>query len=183
MSRVVPAVMSVLALAGGAVLTGCGDDEGSTGASAPATTTATAVAPATTAPAPAPGGTTTTAPDAQAPVTPPGDSEGTTTLEAPDADPAPSSPTVTSVQRPSKPVLCPSGAGNLKGGGEAGDFDTRELLGLETAAAKALARKNGCAMRVVNRDGEDLIRTMDFSNSRINVTETKGRIVALNGIG
>jgi hypothetical protein len=92
---------------------------------------------------------------------------------------------VTEVQRPSRPVRCPASAG-FKGGedsGGGGGFDARDLLGLAVAEAKALARRNDCAVRVVNRDGQDLVRTMDYSNSRINVTETEGRVVALDGIG
>jgi hypothetical protein len=123
------------------------------------------------------------------PTTPASPDDGSTTSpdetethEAPGTDPPPRSPTVTEVQRPAKAVRCP-GAGAKGGPGEAGDFDARELLGLPAARAKALAERNGCAMRVVVRDGQDLVRTMDYSTGRVNVTETAGRIVALNGIG
>lgn len=179
MSRVVPAALLVLALAGMPALVGCGDDgETEQGLATPGATAPPALP--TTAPAPP----TSPAPGQEDPASPapPG---GASTLEAPGTSPPPPSRTVTTVQRPSKPVRCPA-AGGFKGAeesGAVGGFDARELLGLETAEAKALARRNDCAVRVVNRDGRELVRTMDYSNSRINVTETKGRIVALNGIG
>lgn len=181
MSRAVPALL-VLALAATPALAGCGDDDGATtqgGATTPPGTTAapaggpaTPPAPTTTSPVPA-----TPAPD-DGSTTPPDD---TRTLEAPGTDPPPRSPTITEVQRPAKALHCPGGG--AKGGGAEGDFDARELLGLPVARATALAERNGCAMRVVVRDGQDLIRTMDYSSGRVNVTETAGRIVALNGIG
>lgn len=186
MARVVPAALLVLALAGAPVLTGCGDDDtgteqglatpGATTTAPPPTTAATTV-PSTPQPPKTP------APGQEDPASP-APSRPTTTLQAPGATPPPSR-TVTTVERPSKPVRCPAAAGfkGGAGGGGAGDFDARELLGLEIAKAKALAKRNGCAVRVVNRDGQELVRTMDYSGGRINVTETKGRIVALNGIG
>jgi len=176
MPRAAPVALLVLALATAPALTGCGDDDerASTGLTVPPMT-ATAATPTATSPV-------TTTPDSEqddpaAPTTP---SEGTTTLQAPGTSPPPSSPTVTEVQRPGKPLYCPAGA---KGKAATSGFDARELLGLTTARATALAERRDCAMRVVSRDGQDLIRTMDFSNARINVTETKGRVVALNGIG
>ncbi|CAB4915370.1 unannotated protein [freshwater metagenome] len=180
MSRAVPALL-VLALAAAPALAGCGGDDG--GPQGAATTPPATTAPAATAPA-TPSAPTTTSP---VPATPAPDDGATTspddtrTLEAPGTDPPPRSPTITEVQRPARAVRCPGGG--AKGGGEEGDFDARELLGLPVARATALAERNGCAMRVVVRDGQDLIRTMDYSSGRVNVTETAGRVVALNGIG
>ncbi|MDO9408893.1 I78 family peptidase inhibitor [Patulibacter sp.] len=180
MSRPVPAALLVLALATAPVLAGCGGDD-------PATTEGAATTqPATTAPPSTPPATTTSpvpttpAPDQDDPGAPAPDD--TATLEAPGADPEPSAPTIAEVQRPAQPLRCP-GKGAKGSPGEEGDFDARELLGLTTAKAEALAQRNDCAMRVVVRDGQDLVRTMDYSSGRVNVTETQGRIVALNGIG
>ncbi|MEV4420463.1 hypothetical protein AB0L40_10880 [Patulibacter sp. NPDC049589] len=190
MQRVVPAVLTVLALAAAPALAGCGGDDEAQDASA--TTTSTAAVPTTTgtttailppktpadgqqdpaSPAPDPGPTETTAP-----------SGPTTELAPPGAKPPAKTPTETTVKRPSDPVWCPEAEGG-KGATKASHrFDTRELLGLKIAEATALAKQHACAVRVVRRDGNDLIRTMDFSNARINVTETKGRIVRLNGVG
>ena len=181
MSRAVPAVLLALALAGTPVLVGCGDDpETNPGLAAPGATVPPAL-PTTSAAAPQPPKSPAPGQDDPASPAPP---SGTTTLQAPGATPPPSR-TVTSVQRPSKPVRCPAPAA-FKGGKDSdgtGAFDARELLGLETAEAKDLAERHDCAIRVVNRDGQELVRTMDLSNRRINVTETKGRIVALDGIG
>lgn len=181
MARLVPAALLVLSLAGAPVLAGCGDDtETEQGLATPGATVPPPL-PTTETAVPQPPETPVPGQEDPASPAPPA---ATTTLRAPDATPPPRTPAVTTVQRPSKPVRCPAAAG-FKGddAGGTGGFDARELLGLETAAAKALARKNDCALRVVNRDGQELVRTMDYSNGRINVTETKGRIVALNGIG
>lgn len=182
MSRVLPAALLVLALATAPVLAGCGEDtETEQGLATPG---ATAPPPLPTTETAVPQPPKTPAPGQEDPASPAPDA-ATTTLEAPGATPPPRAPTVTEVQRPSKPVRCPAAAG-FKGGDDAGGsggFDARELLGLEIARAKALAKNNDCAVRVVNRDGQELVRTMDYSNARINVTETEGRIVALNGIG
>lgn len=182
MPRVVPTALLVLALAGTTSLVACGDDDGDAnpGLAAPGSATDVPPVPTTgtlTTPAPT---TTVRAPADPAPDPP----AGTTTLMSPDADPPPQEPTVTEVQRPKDPVRCPSSGGFGKGGSAtAGRFDARDLLGLSTARAQALARRNDCVVRVVNRDGQDLVRTMDYSSSRVNVTETKGRIVRLDGIG
>ena len=182
MPRVVPAALLVLALAGTTSLAACGDDDGDAipGLAAPGSVTDVPPVPTTgtfTTPAPT---TTEGAPADPAPAPP----EGTTTLGSPGSDPPAKEPTVTEVQRPKDPVRCPTSGGFGKGGSAAaGDFDARDLLGLTTARAEALAKRNGCGMRVVNRDGQDLVRTMDYSSTRINVTETKGRVVQLDGIG
>lgn len=179
MPRPVPAALLLLALVTAPALAGCGGDD-EPAATGPPTTPSTATAPATSAPtttAPVPTSPASGSPDADddAP-----QDEGTETLAAPGSDPPPRQPTVTDVQRPSAAVRCPGGSGK---GAVQGDFDAREMLGLSTARATALAERNDCVLRVVVRDGQELIRTMDFSSSRVNVTETKGRIVAINGIG
>jgi pyruvate/2-oxoglutarate dehydrogenase complex dihydrolipoamide acyltransferase (E2) component len=176
MARRRPTVLVLLALAGAPLLAGCGEDgDAEPGLAAPGSATpptATAVPiPTVTTPAP-------TDPEDAPPSVPPAQ-----TLESPDADPPAAPPTVTDVERPAKALRCPAAAGFKGGKAPAGGFDARELLGLGTPAARALARRHGCAVRVVVRDGRELVRTMDFSNARVNVTETDGRVVALNGIG
>lgn len=181
MPRVAPTALLLLALAGTTSLVACGgDDEATPGLAAPGSVTDVPPVDTTgTSTTPAP--TTTRAP-ADPPPAPP---SGTTTLTAPGADPPPKEPTVTEVQRPKDPVRCPSEGGFGKGGGSAArdGFDARELLGLTTERAQALARRHDCVVRVVNRDGRDLVRTMDYSSGRVNVTETDGRVVRLDGIG
>jgi hypothetical protein len=81
-----------------------------------------------------------------------------------------------------EPLLCPSekDGGSDKAG--VARLDARKLLGKSIAAAKATARRYGCSVRVVRRDGEDLIQTMDYSSARINVEERNGEVVALRGV-
>lgn len=191
MPRAVPAVLLVLALASAPALTGCGGDDGATtegAATTPPATTAPPATPTATTPAPTTTRTTTVpttpAPGQQDPASPAPAPDGATTLAAPGSDPPPAKPAITEVQRPKQALYCPAAEGGAKkGSGGSSGFDARDLLGLSTAKAEALAKRNDCVVRVVSRDGKDLIRTMDFSNARVNVTETKGRIVALNGIG
>jgi hypothetical protein len=188
MPRRMPAVLTLLALAGTPVLAGCGDDDAPE-ASVP-TGTATFRTPVTTAPEPSPpttpaegqgdpasprtgpaAPTATTAPDGP-----------TTELTPPDAKPVPTTPAETTVERPAKPVYCPTAVGG-KGPKAKDRFDAREILSLSVAEAKAVAKKHGCVVRVVRRDGVDLVRTMDFSNARINVTVTQDRVLRIGGIG
>ena len=185
MPRAVPVALTALVLASSPVLVGCGGDDGSD--VAPRTTPTIAFQPSgpaeppagtttSTVPTPAPddsGATTTTAPDAP--------SGSTEQLTPPDAAPPARTPTETTVERPKNAVFCPGDS--AKGVKAVEKFDTRVLLGLKTAEAAARAKKEGCAMRVVRRDGQDLAGTMDFSNTRVNVTETKGRIVRIVSIG
>lgn len=195
MSRVVPTALLVVSCLGVSALVGCGEErEANPGLAAPGSvsdvppvdTTASGAGAVAESPSTAPTPPTSTAPplDAGRGDGGPGGS-GTTTLTAPDADPPRKEPTVTDVQRPKDPVRCPSGGGFGKGGGSAArdGFDARDLLGLSTARAQALAKRHDCVVRVVNRDGQELVRTMDYSSNRVNVTETAGRVVRLDGIG
>jgi hypothetical protein len=93
-----------------------------------------------------------------------------------DSDPGASStqaaPATTS---PAEPIRCPSEG--------AGGFDTSELVGLSEAAAEARAKQDGCTIRVVERDGEPLPATMDFSPDRVNVAVTDDEVTAVKGVG
>jgi hypothetical protein len=64
-----------------------------------------------------------------------------------------------------------------------GTFDARDMLGLRQQDAERLAKQNGCAMRVVERDGETLGRTDDLRVNRINVDVERGYVTALQSIG
>ncbi|WP_026910209.1 hypothetical protein [Patulibacter minatonensis] len=188
MQRRVPAVLTLLALFCAPVLAGCGDDDAPE-ASFPTGSTTTET-PVTTAPDPSPPKTPAegqgdpasprTGPAAPSSTTAPSGPTGE--LTPPGAEPAPTTPAETTVERPAKPVYCP-GEGGGKSPKAKDRFDARDLLSLSTAEAKAVAKKKGCVVRVVRRDGVDLVRTMDYSNARVNVTETKGRIVRIGGIG
>lgn len=78
-------------------------------------------------------------------------------------------------------LYCPSDKGG-SAGKDTARFDARKLLGEPIADATALARRHGCSVRVVRRDGKDLIQTMDYSSARINVEERAGKVVALRGV-
>jgi hypothetical protein len=62
----------------------------------------------------------------------------------------------------------------------AGTFE--DFVGLETGAAGDLARIRGFAFRVVERDGEPLAVTEDFSTSRLNVAVADGRVTRVVGL-
>ena len=61
-------------------------------------------------------------------------------------------------------------------------FDAREVIGREQVEAEALARRHGCRMRVLQRDGEFLDRNSDFKSWRINVAVADGVVVAVLGV-
>jgi hypothetical protein len=48
--------------------------------------------------------------------------------------------------------------------------------------ARAIARRHGCIVRVVRRDGENLAVTDDFRTDRINVAVRNGRVVRATGV-
>ena len=64
-----------------------------------------------------------------------------------------------------------------------GTFDARGMLGLRQDDAERLAKANGCAMRVVERDGEKLARSDDLRVNRVNVDVERGYVTALQSIG
>ena len=74
---------------------------------------------------------------------------------------------------PAKALMCPEGS----------DFDANTLLGKEEKPAQSLAKKNGCDMRVTERDGEMFPMTMDFRPNRVNVVVADGKVSKVTGIG
>jgi hypothetical protein len=56
-----------------------------------------------------------------------------------------------------------------------------DFVGIPEADAEALARRRGFVLRVVERDGEQLAVTEDFSTSRINVAVRDGRVTRVDG--
>jgi hypothetical protein len=56
------------------------------------------------------------------------------------------------------------------------------LEGLDLATAETRTRNAGCALRVVERDGQGLAVTDDFSLSRINVHVQAGTITKVAGL-
>lgn len=121
--------------------------------------------------------------DEQASVTGTGSAPSTTappTFTAPPPSTVP--PRTAPTPPPSGPVWCPAGKDGSPTKDGAGSFDARELLGRPVLDAETLARKHSCTVRVIRRDGKDLIRTMDYSSARINVEEQDGKVVALRGV-
>ena len=60
---------------------------------------------------------------------------------------------------------------------------TTDLVGLDEAAAGALAAEHGGAVRAIERDGQPLPMTMDFRPDRANVVVAGGRITAVHSMG
>lgn len=85
------------------------------------------------------------------------------------------------VKRPPEPMLCPSVEHGAKP--STATFDAREILGRSTTDAEALAKENGCTVRIVVEDGEERPQTMDLRSERINVVVQDGTVVELRGIG
>jgi hypothetical protein len=59
---------------------------------------------------------------------------------------------------------------------------SRRLVGRQLGAAHSIARKAGCALRVVVEDGRSLPVTEDFSRSRINVRIEDGEVAGVAGL-
>lgn len=78
-------------------------------------------------------------------------------------------------------MLCPSVEQGAKP--SPASFDAREILGRSTTEAEALAKENGCTVRIVAEDGEERPQTMDLRTERINVVVQDDTVVELRGIG
>jgi hypothetical protein len=59
---------------------------------------------------------------------------------------------------------------------------SRRLEGLALERARARAERGRCPLRVVERDGEQLAVTDDYSESRINVAVDAGRVTKVTGL-
>jgi hypothetical protein len=66
--------------------------------------------------------------------------------------------------------------------GEPDGLDTGLLVGEELADARELARAEGCDVRVVVRDGKNLVVTDDFRIDRVNVAVDDGRVTGIDGV-
>jgi hypothetical protein len=96
------------------------------------------------------------------------------------------------VQQRTKPVWCPKerfeqvkrpdGRYDVKRIPH-GTLDARDLLGMGQAQAERLAKRNGCSLRVVERDGERMAVTDDLRVDRINVKVHRGYVTALQSVG
>jgi hypothetical protein len=57
----------------------------------------------------------------------------------------------------------------------------RRVVGRTEPAARSLAERHGCLLRVIERDGMALAVTEDYSTNRINVAVRNGRVTAHDG--
>jgi hypothetical protein len=60
-------------------------------------------------------------------------------------------------------------------------FDTRRLEGKLLPRARRIARRHGCEIRVVERDGEPIPGTADYQPDRINVAVERRRVTRVVG--
>jgi hypothetical protein len=58
-----------------------------------------------------------------------------------------------------------------------------DLVGMDEDAAGAHATAHGASLRVIERDGRSLPMTMDYRESRLNVTVADGRVAAVHSRG
>ena len=61
-------------------------------------------------------------------------------------------------------------------------YDARDLVGLRVGKARHVAEKHRCTLRVVRRNGEDLVVTQDFRTDRINVAVRRHVVKRIVGI-
>lgn len=64
----------------------------------------------------------------------------------------------------------------------AASFDTGVLVGLPEREARRRAARGGCTLRVIERDGEPLVRTEDLRGDRVNVKVRRGVVRAIDGV-
>ena len=93
-----------------------------------------------------------------------------------DSDPDTSStPTAPGTTSSAGAIRCPSS--------DARGLDTSELIGLSLEDAEARAKRDGCTVRVVEREAKPLPVTMDFNAERVNVAVTDGKVTAIRSVG
>ncbi len=73
------------------------------------------------------------------------------------------------VERPKQPIFCPGRPGVPR-------FDARDLLGKRLRTAEGVARRKGCTVQVVERDGRFISVLQDGRVNRINVGVEHGRV-------
>jgi hypothetical protein len=64
-----------------------------------------------------------------------------------------------------------------------GVFDATEVVGESLAEAERAARREGCSVREVKRDGKGLAVTDDFRPDRVNVATEGGEVTGIVSIG
>ena len=67
-------------------------------------------------------------------------------------------------------------------GGDPDRFDTARLVGRPLDRARRIARRHGCTVRVIKRDGKPRSGTDDFSRERANVVVRDGRVKRVDGV-
>ena len=83
-----------------------------------------------------------------------------------------------------EPLRCPAPfAGDGATESAEGEFEIERLEGLRMRAARRLADRHGCQVRVVRRNGRWLAVTEDYSPSRINVAVRDGRVKRALSVG
>ncbi|MEA2348563.1 MAG: hypothetical protein QOG62_2350 [Thermoleophilaceae bacterium] len=79
--------------------------------------------------------------------------------------------------------ICPDpSVETLTGFAPTNPFDSRTLDGKRTKSARRQAAEHDCTIRVVRRNGNDLVVTEDFSFSRIDVAVKNRRITKVFGV-
>ncbi len=78
------------------------------------------------------------------------------------------------VERPKHPVFCPGSLGVPR-------FDARDLLRKRLRTAQGVARRKGCTLRVVERDGRFISVLQDGRVNRIDVGVAHGRVTYVVG--
>jgi hypothetical protein len=83
------------------------------------------------------------------------------------------------------PAETGSGSSGSEGSAVEGDIDTAisALVGVAEDEAAKVAEGYGWTFRVIERDGESLPVTMDFSPARVNVTVEDGVVVTVQSFG
>lgn len=77
-------------------------------------------------------------------------------------------------EAPRAPTHCPTDAG------DAPRLDARRLIGLAVSAARALASRFGCTIRVIERDGRPLPHTQEVRSNRINFDVRDARVLRVS---
>lgn len=60
---------------------------------------------------------------------------------------------------------------------------SKALVGQPEHAAATICQVRGLTMRVVFRDGQDLVVTQDHDPNRVNVRVDAGKVTEVNGMG
>lgn len=61
--------------------------------------------------------------------------------------------------------------------------DFEKLINVSLYQAESICRKHGMKMRVISRDGKQLMRTLDYEESRVNVDIKDNVVIKVEGVG